>query len=186
MGVSSGRSRVGDLTFQVFGRPLHPDWLTVRGHKRVSHAAWEADVRIIEGGHAIHWSAGDVRLVEILAGPETALPEPGLLYHSSVRHERSTALRPGGRAEYQTCFAVERVDTEVFAHLCDELTLDPARGGLYHRFRSANRLAPAPLSRVYVEGRPRGLAIQAFHTFPQERAIVRTQSLFELRPAAKA
>jgi hypothetical protein len=70
----------------------------------------------------------------------------------------------------------------VFAHLSDELILDPARGGLYHCFRAANRLAPAPISRVYVEARARGLSIQAFHTFPDERAIVRTQSLFELRP----
>jgi len=30
--------------------------------------------------------------------------------------------------------------------------------------------------------RARGLAIQSFHTFPEERAIVRTQSLFEWGP----
>src|SRR3982751_1731931 len=96
MGVSFGRSRVADLAFQVFGRTIHPDWFAVRAHLRVSQEGWEADVRIIEGGHAIIFRAGRVRLTEVLAGPETHLPEPGLLYHSPVRHERSTTLRPGG------------------------------------------------------------------------------------------
>jgi hypothetical protein len=182
MGVSSGRSRVGDLAFQVFGRTIHPDWFSVRGHKRISHTLWEADVRIVEGGHVILWSSGTIRLAEVLAGPETVLPEPGLLYHSTVRHERSTAIRPNPRSEYQTCFAVERIEPKVFAHLTDELTLEAHRGGLYHRFAPRNRLAPAPLSRLYFEARPRGLSVQGFHTFPEERAIVRTQSLFEVAP----
>ena len=38
---------------------------------------------------------------------------------------------------------------------------------------------PAPISHIRFEARARGLIIHAFHTFPEERAIVRTQSLFE-------
>jgi hypothetical protein len=182
MGVSSGRSRVTDLSFQVFGRALHPDWFAVKGHRRVTQTGWEADIRIIEGGHAIVWSSGPIRLSEILAGPETPLPERGLLYHSAVRHERTTSLRPDERIEYQTCFEVERIDAEVFAHLSDELTLDATKGALFHRFSPPSRMAPSPLSRIHVESRARGLSIQAFHTFPAERAILRTQSLFEVRP----
>src|SRR5262245_60558559 len=100
MGVSSGRSRIADLAFQVFGRAVHPDWFAVREYRRVTQTGWEADVRIIEGGHAISWRCGPVRLTEVLAGPETVLPEPGLLYHSTVRHERAAALRPADFAEY--------------------------------------------------------------------------------------
>lgn len=182
MGVSSGRTRVTDLAFRVFSRVLHPDWFVVRAHRRYVQAGWEADVRIIEGGHAIIWSAGQVRITEVLAGPETELPETGLLYSSSVRHERSTQLLPGGGAvEYQTCFEVEHIDPEVFNHLTDELTLDAAKGGLFHRFLPTNRLAPSPVSHLHVESKPRGLLVQAFHTFPDERAIVRTQTLVEIR-----
>jgi hypothetical protein len=186
MGVSSGRSRVTDLAFQVFGRVVHPDWFTVKVHRRFAQGAWEADVRIIEGGHAIVWRSGLVRLSEVLSGPDTVLPEPGLLFHSSVRHERSTALRPGGSTEYQTCFEVERIDPEVFAHLNAELELDAAKGGLFHRWTPPNRLAPSPISHLHIESRPRGLLVQAFHTFPDEQAIVRTQSLFEIRSGPSA
>ena len=183
MGVSFGRSRVADLAFQVFSRPIHPDWFAVRQFRRVTQNGWDADIRIIEGGHAIVFRAGSARLTEVLAGPETHLPEPGLLLHSPIRRERSITLQPGGTLDYQTCFEVERVDPEVFAHLSDEMALDASRGRLFHRFAPANRMAPAPISHIHIEARVRGLSIHAFHTFPDERAIVRTQSLFEPRVA---
>ncbi|MGE5755010.1 MAG: DUF2617 family protein [Planctomycetaceae bacterium] len=186
MGVSFGRSRVADLAFQVFGRTLHPDWFAVRGHRRIAQDGWEADVRIIEGGHAVLFRAGPQRISEILCGPVTVLPEPGLIFHSPVRHERSTALRPGGAVEYQTCFEVERVDPEVFVHLSDEMALDPSRDRLFHRFAPSNRMAPAPISHIRIEARVKGLSIHAFHTFPDEHAIVRTQSLFEPHTAVPA
>ena len=183
MGVSFRRSRVSDLSFQVFSRALHPDWFAVRGHRRITRDGWEADIRIVEGGHAVTFRSGSVRLTEVLTGPETLLPEPGLLFHSPIRRERSTALRPGGETEYQSCFEVERIDKEVFAHLCDEMTLDASRDVLFHRFDPSNRLAPAPISHLQIESRARGLSVHAFHSFPDERAIVRTQSLFETRVA---
>jgi hypothetical protein len=108
------------------------------------------------------------------------LPEPGLLFHCRLRHERSTHLQPGGVIEYQSCMDVERVAPEIFRHLCEEMTLNPSRTGLFHRFRSANRLAPPPISHLHVDAGAASLSIHAFHTFPDECAIVRTQSLFEL------
>jgi hypothetical protein len=35
MGVSFGRSRVADLSFQIFSRAIHPDWFAVRQHRRI-------------------------------------------------------------------------------------------------------------------------------------------------------
>lgn len=179
MSVSSNRSKVVDLSFQVFARSIHPDWFAVRRHRRVSRAAWEADLRIIEGGHAIVWSAGSSRLTEVLCGPETSLPDRGLLFREPVRVERSATLRQGAAVEYQTCFDAERLDGEVFRHLCDELSLDAGKG-LYHRFSPSNRLEPSAVSFIRLDARPGGLSVQVFHTFPEDHSIVRTQSLFEI------
>jgi hypothetical protein len=183
MGVSFGRSRIADLSFQVFNRGLHPEWFATRAFRRVEHPGWLADLRIIEGGHAVVFRSGLICITEVLSGPETALPEPGLLFHSHLRHERSTHLRPGGRIEYQCCLEVERVDLEIFRHLCEEMILDASRDSLVHCFRSTDRLAPPPISHFHIGARASDLAIQSFHTFPEECAIVRTQSLFELKPS---
>jgi hypothetical protein len=185
MGVSSGRSRVADLTFQVFNRAVHPDWFATREFRRIEQLGWEADIRIIDGGHAVVFRSGMIRLTEILCGPDTRLPDAGLLFHSHLRRERSTILRPGGAIEYQSCLEVEQVDIEIFRHLCDEIRLDGSPNRLFHHFRSSNRLAPEPISHVFIAARVNDLSIQSFHTFPDERAIVRTQSLFELKAPAK-
>ena len=177
MGVSSSRARVADLAFQVFNRALHPDWFSTRVYRRIPQERWEADVRIIEGGHAVIFGTGSIRLTEVLAGPETTLPEPGLVFHSGIRSERSTSLHPGGIVEYLTCFEVERVEPEVFRVLCEEMIADGSRHSLLHRFGSSNRLAPPPLSHVCIEARVKGLSVQSFHTFPDEHAIVLAISL---------
>ena len=180
MGVRFGRSRVADLSFQLFDRTLHPDWFTARAHRRVGHEGWEADVRIIEGGHVIHWRAGQTRLTEVLNDAGAMLPETGLLYQTPVRRDRATGPGLVAGLQYQACLDVERLDPEVFAHLTDEMSLDASRGDLFVRFAVSDRMAASPLSRIHLEVRPGGLSVQSFHTFPAERAIVRTQSLFEL------
>jgi Protein of unknown function DUF2617 len=179
MGVSFGRSRVADLAFQVFARSVHPDWFSVRAHHRVARQGWEADLRIIEGGHAVVFRCGHIRLTEVLAGPETLLPEPGLLFHASLSRARSTRLCPGLGLEYHVCLEVERVELEVLSHLSDEMTLDSSEGRLFHRFTPVSRLASAPVTHVRFEAMPRRLVVHAFHSFPEERAVVRIQSLYE-------
>ena len=181
MGVSSGRSRVADVAFHVFNRGLHPDWFATRLFRRLEQPQWRADLRVIEGGHAVHFQYGSIVVTEVLCGPETLLPEPGLLFHSHLRHERSTSLRPVEALEYQCCLEVERVDLEVFRHLTEEMTVPAARDCLVHRFGTTSRLAPAPISHIHIDARFNDFAIQSFHTFPDECAIVRTQSLFELK-----
>jgi hypothetical protein len=180
MSVGSGSTRVADLAFQVFGRTLHPDWFSVRVHRRYAQAGWEADVRIIAGGHLVLWGCGPTRLAEVLVGAGTPLPEIEPLFRASLRQERSTLVQPkSGGTTYQSCFAVERLDPETFAHLSDELAVKPGRGVLIHHAPGGTRMSRPAISRIEVETRARGLSIHAFHTFPDERAIVRTQSLFE-------
>jgi Protein of unknown function DUF2617 len=184
MGVSFGRSSVADLAFRVYNRPLHPEWYSTCAFRRIEFRGWKADVRIIECGHAAIFRSGSICLCEVLCGRETDLPETGLVFHSHLKHERSAALAPGGSVEYHACFEVEHVDPEVFRNLCEEAAGDSVKEGLFHTFRAPNRLSPAPVSHIHIDSTSRSLSIQVFHSFPDERAIVRTQSRYEIRPAA--
>jgi hypothetical protein len=158
---------------------IHPDWLTTRVHRRVGQGSWEADIRIIDGGHVIGFRSGSARVSEILINSETVLPEEGILSRSPIQNERTVQFRPGGIVEYQSCCEVERLENEVFHHLEQEMTLEGSRGDLFYRFPSMNRLAPVPITRIHLESMLSGLMVHTFHTFPEENAIVRTQSLFE-------
>ncbi len=184
MSLSPTPSRVSDLLFQVFNRGLHPDWFATRRFRRVEQQGWEADLRIIEGGHAVVFRAGSILLTEVLCGPDTAFPETGRLFQSGLGRERSTILRPGGTIEYQSCMESEQVDIEVFRHLSDEAATSTSTNALLFTARGSNRLLPPPLSLIEITPRQGDLSIQSIHTFPAERRIVRTQSLFELKAAA--
>ena len=100
MGVSHGRSRVADLMFQVFSRSVHPDWFAVRAHRRLTLEGWEADLRIIEGGHAVVFRSGRVRLTALayLADPYScAHHAPGRRWCSRY----GTGTRPRSRCPAQ-------------------------------------------------------------------------------------
>ena len=57
---------------------------------------------------------------------------------------------------------------------------DGLRQGMLQKFNASGRMALGALSYINVEMRTRKLFIQAFHTFPDDYAIVKTQSVFQL------
>lgn len=76
-------------------------------------------------------------------------------------------------------FQLETVAPQVFWTFQEELSLDSVKNGLLHRFDSSGRMALGAMSYINVETRNRSLSVQAFHTFPDDYAIVKSQSLFE-------
>ena len=53
--------------------------------------------------------------------------------------------------------------------------------GMLYRFDSSGRMALGALSYINLQARNRSLLVQAFHTFPDDYAIVKSQSLFEVQ-----
>ena len=84
------------------------------------------------------------------------------------------------KIKYQMTFQLEPVDPEVFWTFQQELANDSQRKGMFHAFESSMRMALGAISYVNVQSRDYSLLIQAFHTFPDDYAIVKSQSLFEL------
>ena len=81
---------------------------------------------------------------------------------------------------YQMGFQLEIAEPDIFWGFQQELLRDGQRSGLLHTFDGGGRLALGAISYIQLETRDRSLLIQAFHTFPADLAIVKTQSLFEL------
>ena len=88
-----------------------------------------------------------------------------------------TALAAGFE---QVSFQLEPVDPEIFWMFQQELSHDGERKGMLYNFEASGRMALGALSYINVESRNRSLRVQAFHTFPDDYAIVKSQSLFEL------
>ena len=128
--------------------------------------------------------SGSIRLTEILSGPETDAsrdrpavsfaPPPRTIHRSFVRAEPSNtkvALRSSKSIlkSFGTCARKSGWTDRATAcsTASDHPTASPRR----------------PSATSLITARVNDLSIQSFHTFPDECAIVRTQSLFEVKPS---
>ena len=181
MGVYFLRPRVSDLVFHLYGRPLHPELFDILAQRKIQREDYELTVRITRTGHLVSWDNRDVHLTEVATAADQPLPEKRRLLSYRLRHEHSDTLACAHGVNYQMSFQVEVLPPEIFLHVHDEILADGNKRGLLHNFQPHHRLALAPLGFVSVEARAGCLFLSAFHTFPEEHTVVKTQSLIEKR-----
>lgn len=175
------RPAVRDLVFQVYDRPLHPELFDILAVQTVERPDFRLTVRVTRTGHIVTWQTQAGTLEEVLTAMDDCLPQRRLLsYRFRGEHHCRTTL--GNRLSYQSSFHVETLPDELFQKVQNELVADGRRRGLLHRFHPHHRWALTPVSFISVEGRPGCQVAHAFHTFPEELAIIKSQSLVELAP----
>lgn len=172
------RPRVAELVLRLYDRPLHPELFEAVAARAVARDGGRLTVRLTRAGHALSWADGRTHLEEVIATAGTELPEAGL--RLTGRFDRAQCRRselPGVR--YQVSSQVEVLEPEQFVHVHAELLADGTRKGLVFHCQENNRVGLSPLGAVIVEALPRCLSVHAFHTFPDEFTVVKTQSLIE-------
>jgi hypothetical protein len=180
MGVFLVRPRVSDLVFQLYGRPLHPELFDILASRKIQREDYELTVRITRTGHVIAWQDRHVHLTEVAAAAEEPLPGSRLLGYR-LRGEHTGRVTCARGVRYQMSFQVEVLPPEIFLHVHDEIVADGGKRGLLHHFQPHHRLAVSPLGYVSVESGGGCLFLSTFHTFPDECAVVKSQSLIERR-----
>jgi len=174
------RPRVCDLVFQLHGRPLHPELFDIVAVRKIQRQDYELTMRITRTGHVIAWDNSRVHLTEMAAADLAVSLRPGLLSYR-LRGEQSAAFTCNGGIKYQMSFQVEILPPDIFFHVHDEIIADGGKRGLLHNCQPNHRLALAPLGFVAVETKAGCLFLSAFHTFPDEFTVVKTQSLIEMK-----
>ncbi len=174
------RPKVAELVFRLYGRPLHPELFEVHASRTVQRGKYEAKVDITSAGHVVTWRYGGMTLTEVAASAQHPLPERRRLISYRLKGSRSDGVECRGGVSYQVDFQLEPVEPEIFWLFQEELAFDGERQGMLHKFDSSGRIALGALSYIHVETRNRSLMVQAFHTFPDDYAIVKSQSVFRL------
>lgn len=174
------RPKVAELVFRLYGRPLHPELFEIHASRTVRRGRYEAKVDITSAGHVVTWRYGGMTLTEVAASAQHPLPERRRLISSRLKGNRSDRIDCRGGVSYHVEFQLEPVEPELFWIFQEELAFDSERQGMLHKFDSSGRIALGALSYIHIETRNRSLMVQAFHTFPDDYAIVKTQSMFRL------
>jgi len=178
--VLSVRPKVAELVFQLYGRPLHPELFECHETRVVRRGKYEAKIDITSAGHLVTWKYDGLNLTEVCTAAHHPLPQKRRLISYPLRGERHDRVECRGGVVYQVGFQLEPVEPEVFWTFQEELAGSGKDAGMLHTFDASGRMALGALSYINVETRNRSMLVQAFHTFPDDYAIVKSQSLFEL------
>ena len=176
----SVRPKVAELGFQLYGRSLHPELFKIFRSRDIERGGYKARIEITSAGHVVTWRYGGLTLTEVACSAQHPLPQKRRLLYRKLRGERSDRIECRGGVTYQVSFQLEPVSPEVFWVFQQELAQNGEHEGLLHTFDASGRMALGALSYINVETRNRSMLIQAFHTFPDDYAIVKSQSLFQL------
>jgi hypothetical protein len=179
MAVSTVRPAASELVYHLFARSVHPELFDFRAELTVRHELYTATISLCDSGHFVSFRCGDQTVTEVLVDASHTLPEQKRLYGRKVRGSRNDSRVFSDGLRYQTCSQLEVLDPEVFNRTHEELSFDCLKADIAFRFPPGNRLAPAPLSLIRIDAQNDGLLLHAFHTFPECRSVIRTQSLFE-------
>lgn len=174
------RPKVAELAFQLYGRALHPELFEVYQSRRVERGGYTAQIDITSDGHLVTWRFGGITLTEVAASAQHPLPQKRRLMSYRLRGEREDRIKCRGGITYDVKFQLESATPDVFWAFRQELRPSVQNQGMLHMFDASGRMAMGALSYIYIETRNRSLAVNAFHTFPDDCAILKSQSLFQL------
>jgi hypothetical protein len=174
------RPKIAELVFQVYGRSLHPELFEVYQSRQIERGAYKANVQITSAGHVVCWQYQGLTLTEIAAAANQPLPEKRRLMSHRVAAERKERIGCRGGIVYEAEFSRESMDAQLFHAFQQELTMEGTREGMLQKFDPSGRIGLGAMSYINVRSRDRSLLVQALHTFPDDFAIVKSQSLFRL------
>lgn len=179
MEISTVRPKVAHLTFQLLGRSVHPELFQIYKTKYIEREEYTARIHITTDGHCVSWTAGKSTLTEVASSSHQLVPQGRHVFSVPLRNSGtdSVSIREGISYKYE--YELERVPAEMFWMIQQQLG-ESKNHELIQVFDSSGRIAIGGMSFIHVESRMRSLRIQAIHTFPDDLALVKTESTFLL------
>ena len=181
MTVSTIRPRVAEMTFPGVWALAPPGIVSsLSSQSQVTRSNFSAKVDITSDGHLITWSSGTVTLTEVAASARQLLPQRRRLAAHSLDGSLQERIEYHLGVQYRYEYALERVPAEMFWMIQNQLGETAKHHELIQVFENSGRMAIGGLSFIHLETRQRSLRVQAIHTFPDDLALVKTESSFTL------
>jgi hypothetical protein len=142
----------------------------------------EARVRLIDNGHIVELAHPRGCVTESAAAKTAENPRAGLVNTFPFRGERTRMFAWRNGVRYSVSLQAEQLAPPHYRKVHDEL-MRVSPTALVHRFSEDPSAPERPVafSVLEFELRRGELLVQAFHAFPEELTLLKTQSLFEVR-----
>jgi len=181
--------RVTDLKFVLYRRPLHPELFHIHQSRHLERFAYQADIWIMGLSHVVSVQSAGRCVTEVTADDIEVLPSNGMVTSFQFRGERDHLETFDDGMRFILSTQVERMSQNLFhASHRDLLNYASTRGMLIRFDDWAENGALVPFTFIDFEARDKELHVQAFHAFPADYTILKTQSIIEVgaKPQLKA
>lgn len=170
-----------DLHLFVFDRPLHPELFRHFGAYRVEQTKYYADIWITGLSHVVTVTNGVRSLTELLSRDTETLPSRGVLSRFRLKGERDHERKTADGWSYLVSTQVETMDEALYKSVHTDLLRHTEKRGWFHLYENWSEGGDlVPFSYIDHEARDREFHVHAFHAYPHERTLVKTQSIIEL------
>lgn len=181
MNVSSvAQQQAVDLHLFLFDRPLHPELFQHYGDFRVAQGKYHADIWIVGLSHVVTLTCGHRSLTELVSPERETLPTRGVLSRFRLKGERDHEKRSADGWLYMVSSQVETMDEALYKSVHFDLQRHAGKRGWYHPHEEWADGDMVPFTHIDTEARDREFHVHAFHAYPQERTLIKTQSIIEL------
>ncbi|MCH8806524.1 MAG: DUF2617 family protein [Planctomycetes bacterium] len=182
MQVRSPAQQAVDLSLFLYDRPLHPELFTHHADYRVEQSRYRADIWILGLSHLVTVSSGPLVLTELVYRDSDVLPTRGVLTRFRLKGERDHERTSDDDLRYMVSSQVEMMDEPLYKSVHNDLLRHASKRGWLYTYDQWAEGDLAPFSYIDHEARDGEFHIHAFHAFPQERTLIKSQSIFELPP----
>ncbi len=169
-----------DLHLFLFDRALHPELFQHFADYRVEQGRYRADIWIVGLSHVITVTTAQQCLTELLARDSELLPSRGVLTRFRLKGERDHERTTPDGWNYMVSTQVETMDEALYKSVHNDLLRHTEKRGWFQSYDALADGDLVPFTYIDHEARDREFHVHAFHAYPHERTLVKTQSIIEL------
>lgn len=174
------RQQSSDLNFYLYKRALHPELFRIYLDQHVDTVNYHADLWIVGMSHLVSFQSGPSIVTELTGAASDLLTDRNLVTQFKFRGERDFTHRFDDGVKYIFSSQVEEMTEHIFRTTYRDLTRYAKKKGMFVGYKQWATNGLEPFSFLDYETRDRELHVHAYHAFPGEWRILRTQSIFEL------
>ena len=167
------------MVLRTFERSIHPELFESSAHCTLNFGGNKAKLRIGRTGHHLEFQTSGCVVTEVAATRHEELPT-----HRKVIDRRLIGYRTHmvdlPTVRYHCSYQLEHVPPDVYLQLHREFETDAQNATLSVTLPGSSPHSPECISLLKCDVLQEGLVVHAFHTFPDNAAVLRTQTLFEL------
>lgn len=173
--------RVADLKFVLYRRALHPELFHIHESRHLERPSYQADIWVMGLSHVLTVQSAGRCVTEVTADDIEVLPQNGLVTSFQFRGERDHLEEFDDGMRYILSTQVERMNQNLFHASHRDLIRYASNRGMLVKFEDwIEEENLVPFTFIDFEARDQELHVQAFHAFPADYTLIKTQSIIEV------